>query len=376
MYKVSRFSPLVSVVRHTVITLPTPINISTWWNFGSLLGVCLVIQIFSGLILSLHFTAHTDLSFYVVIQSFGDVYYNWWFRAFHANGASFFFIGLYLHIARGLYYGSYVFKEVWSVGVVILLVVMASAFLGYVLPWGQMSFWGATVITSLFSALPVIGSDVVIWLWGGFSVDNATLTRFFGLHFVLPFMVAGLAGLHLFFLHDQGSSNPLGVSSDYNKVVFHHYYVLKDLVGVCFFLGPLLGLVYFNPWLLGDPENFIEGNPLVTPHHIQPEWYFLFSYAILRAVPNKLGGVVALAAAVLVLFYMPFSPKTSIKGLSFYPGGKSLFFSMIGVFFLLTWAGSKPVEEPYVVISQVLSFLYFAYFILIGPVTRVQDKLL
>nr|AAX39836.1 cytochrome b [Tigriopus japonicus] len=376
MYTLERYSGLVKIGRGLVVTLPSPINISSWWNFGSLLGVCLGVQIFSGLLLSLHFTAQAELSFYTVIQSFSDVYYNWWFRALHANGASFFFIGLYFHIGRGLYYGSYRHAKVWSVGVVILLLVMASAFLGYVLPWGQMSFWGATVITSLFSAIPMIGGDIVVWLWGGFSVDNATLTRFFGIHFLVPFIVAALVGIHLFFLHEKGSSNPLGLSSDYNKVSFHHYYVLKDLVGASFFVSPLLGLVYFNPWLLGDPENFIEGNPLVTPHHIQPEWYFLFAHAILRAVPNKLGGVMALAGAVLILFYMPYSPRSAISSFSFYPGGKLVFSLMVGVFLLLTWAGAKPVEEPYVLISQVLSVLYFAYFLSMSGVLRLQDRVL
>nr|BAB97221.1 cytochrome b [Tigriopus japonicus] len=374
MYKVHRFSGLVKIMRGLVVTLPSPINISAWWNFGSLLGVCLAVQILSGLFLSFHFSAHTELSFFSVIQSFGDVYNHWWVRALHANGASFFFIGLYAHIGRGLFYGSYIHKEVWGVGVVLLLLVMASAFLGYVLPWGQMSFWGATVITSLFSAIPVVGGDIVIWLWGGFSVDNATLTRFFGIHFLVPFVVAALVGIHLFFLHEKGSSNPLGVKSDFNKISFHHYYVLKDLLGASLFLLPLLGLVYFNPWLLGDPENFIEANPLVTPHHIQPEWYFLFAYAILRAVPNKLGGVVALVGAILILFYLPFSPRSSMQGFTFYPGSKMVFSVMISIFCLLTWAGAKPVEEPYVLASQVLSILYFSYFFVSGWVARLQDK--
>nr|QGS65157.1 cytochrome b [Tigriopus kingsejongensis] len=374
MSSAQKKNKLLNVVSNSLVELPTPSNISAFWNFGSLLGLCLGVQILSGVILSLHYTGDVGLAFQSVTRMFSDAHMNWWVRCLHANGASFFFLALYLHIGRGLYYGSFYFSEVWNLGVVILLLVMATAFLGYVLPWGQMSFWGATVITSLFSAIPFIGSDVVLWIWGGFSVDNSTLTRFFGLHFLLPFVVSGVVILHLFFLHVSGSGNPLGVNSNFNKVRFHLFFTLKDLFGFLVMLGGLSYFVFYAPWVLGDSENFIKANPLVTPVHIQPEWYFLFAYAILRSIPSKLGGVVALAGSVLVLFALPLFPRADFRGLAFYPANKLLFASFLGVFALLTWLGMRPVEEPFIFTGQVASALYFGYFMFYWGLQKGQDR--
>lgn len=284
-----------------------------------------------------------------------DVNFGWGLRAIHANGGSFFFICLYLHVGRGIYFGSYKLKEVWTVGVTLLLIIIATAFLGYVLPWGQISFWGATVITNLFSAIPVIGGDIVFWLWGGFAVDNATLTRFFSLHFLLPFISAILRAVHLVFLHETGSRNPLGLNRNLDKIPFHPYFTSKDLYGFIILFLSLISLRFQRPWLLGDPENFIPANPLVTPVHIQPEWYFLFAYAILRSIPNKLGGVVALAAAVIILYVIPLFKNKNFRSLAFYPLRKVIFWLLIRTFLLLTWIGARPVEEPYILIGQYLT---------------------
>ncbi len=374
MYSINKTHPVLKIVSGSLIELPTPANISAMWNFGSLLGLCLGVQILTGLFLAMHYCADVTLAFESVRHICRDVNYGWVLRVFHANGASFFFICLYLHIGRGLYYGSYMFKFTWVVGVLILFAVIAAAFLGYVLPWGQMSFWGATVITNLFSAIPYIGEDLVKWIWGGFAVGNPTLTRFFSLHFLIPFVVAALSAVHLLFLHQTGSGNPLGVNRNFDKVRFHPYFTTKDLFG---FFVILLGLSMIRllwPWTLGDPENFIPANPLVTPVHIQPEWYFLIAYAILRSIPNKLGGVLALVLSIAILLLCPFLPKTKFRGLTFYPVRKGLFWFHINVVLLLTWIGARPVEDPYILVGQLLSVVYFAYYFVQIGIMKLWDS--
>ena len=356
--------------------LPTPSNISAIWNFGSLLGLCLIIQLVTGLFLAIHYTANIDFAFSSVVHICRDVNYGWLIRNLHANGASIFFICLYLHIARGLYYESYLFIETWNVGVILFLLVIITAFVGYVLPWGQMSFWGATVITNLVSAVPYIGTSLVQWIWGGFSVDNATLTRFFTFHFLLPFIVAALTIIHLLFLHMTGSNNPTGINSDLDKIPFHPYFTYKDLLGFMILIFILASLALFSPNLLGDPDNFTPANPLVTPPHIKPEWYFLFAYAILRSIPNKLGGVLALLFSILVLIVIPFLRTSKQRGLIFRPFTQVLFWLLVADMLILTWIGGIPVEDPFIVIGQIASILYFSLFLLIIPVTGlVENKL-
>jgi len=371
-----KIHPLFKIANNALVDLPAPINISAWWNFGSLLGLCLVTQIITGLFLAIHYTADVTISFNTVAHITRDVNYGWLLRVIHANGASIFFIALYLHVGRGIYYSSYTYKMTWTIGVLILFLVIATAFIGYVLIWGQMSFWAATVITNLLSAIPYIGLILVQWIWGGFAVDNATLTRFFTFHFVLPFIIAGITLVHLLFLHQTGSNNPLGVNSDSDKIPFHPYYSFKDLFGFIMLIWGLVSLALIYPYLLGDTENFIPANPLVTPVHIQPEWYFLFAYAILRSIPNKLGGATALVVSIAILLILPITQKNKLKRTQFNPFNQINFWLMINIVILLTWIGDRPAEDPYILVGQILTLIYFLYFLTRPLVTLTWEKIL
>lgn len=360
--------PLLSAANTTIISLPSPSNINVLWNFGSLLGLCLGVQIVTGLFLAMHYARDASLAFKRVIHICYDVNYGWLIRTLHANGASIFFICLYMHTGRGLYFRSFRFIHTWNIGVIILLLTIATAFLGYVLPWGQISFWGATVITNLLSAIPYCGTIIVEWLWGGFAVGSPTLSRFFALHFLFPFVIAALVIVHLIFLHETGSNNPLGVNRNFDKIPFHPYFSIKDLVGFIVASILLVLLSMQAPYYLGDPDNFIPANPMSTPAHIKPEWYFLFAYAILRSIPNKLGGVVALVASILILLILPLSHLAKFRTTQYYPLNKILFWRFISIFLILTWIGARPVEEPFIIIGQLSTILYFSYFV-IAPLT-------
>nr|YP_010932195.1 cytochrome b [Euhampsonia splendida]WKR35968.1 cytochrome b [Euhampsonia splendida] len=368
--------PIMKIINNSLIDLPSPSNISSWWNFGSLLALCLIIQIITGLFLTMYYTANIELAFYSVNYICRNVNYGWLIRTLHANGASFFFICIYLHIGRGIYYESFNLKYTWMVGVLILFLLMATAFMGYVLPWGQMSFWGATVITNLLSAIPYLGSMLVNWIWGGFAVDNATLTRFYTFHFLMPFIILMMTMIHLLFLHQTGSNNPLGLNSNLDKIPFHPFFTFKDLIGFIILLFLLTMLTLTNPYMLGDPDNFIPANPLVTPVHIQPEWYFLFAYAILRSIPNKLGGVIALVMSILILIILPLTFNKKFQGIQFYPINQFMFWTLIMMIILLTWIGARPVEDPYIITGQLLTIFYFSYFIMNPIMSKMWDNLL
>nr|APX39873.1 cytochrome b [Psylliodes cupreus] len=369
-------NPLIKILNNSLITLPTPANISTMWNFGSLLGLCLMIQIISGIFLAMHYCPNVELAFNSIAHICRDVNYGWLMRTLHANGASFFFICIYIHIGRGIYYSSYNMIETWMIGVTIFFLTMATAFLGYVLPWGQMSFWGATVITNLMSAIPYLGNMLVQWIWGGFAVDNATLNRFFTFHFILPFIILAFMIIHLLFLHQTGSSNPIGTKSDIDKIPFHPYFIFKDILGGLILMFMLTFLTLSNPYLLGDPDNFIPANPLVTPVHIQPEWYFLFAYAILRSIPNKLGGVIALVMSIAILYILPFTNKKKFLSTQFYPMNKFMFWSLFAIIILLTWIGARPVEDPFILLGQILTIIYFLYYLINPMMAKIWDTII
>nr|ABB80436.1 cytochrome b [Lepilemur dorsalis] len=377
MTNIRKSHPLLKIINNSLIDLPTPPNISSLWNFGSLLGACLTIQIITGLFLAMHYTADTTTAFSSVAHICRDVNYGWTIRYLHANGASMFFLCLFIHVGRGLYYGSFTLLETWNVGIILLFSVMATAFMGYVLPWGQMSFWGATVITNLLSAIPYMGTDLVEWIWGGFSVSKATLTRFFALHFILPFIISALVMIHLLFLHETGSNNPLGMPSNSDKIPFHPYYTTKDFLGLLLLTLLLMTMALFYPDLLGDPDNYTPANPLNTPPHIKPEWYFLFAYAILRSIPNKLGGVMALILSILILMVIPFLQPNKQQTMMFRPLSQFLFWILVADLLTLTWIGGQPVEEPFINIGQMASMLYFSLMVFIMPTTcLIENKML
>jgi len=376
--RILKTHPILSLLNSYLVDSPQPANISYLWNLGSLLGICLIIQILTGIFLAMHYTPNVDLAFASVEHIMRDVNMGWAIRYAHANTASFFFIFVYLHIARGLYYGSYRSPRTlpWAIGVIILVLMMATAFLGYVLPYGQMSLWGATVITNLLSAIPWIGQDFVEFVWGGFSVSNATLNRFFSLHYLLPFILAALVVGHLLTLHQHGSNNPLGISGNLDRIPFHPYFTFKDLVTIIFFILALSVLIFYYPNLLGHSDNYIPANPMQTPPSIVPEWYLLPYYAILRSIPNKLLGVVAMFASLLILLAMPLLDTSRIRGSQFRPIMKFMFWVFVANFFILMWIGSQHPESPYSEIGQVSTLLYFAWFLFIVPATGILENTL
>jgi quinol-cytochrome oxidoreductase complex cytochrome b subunit len=371
--------PIFSVLQHSAVEYPTPRNLNYWWNFGSLAGVMLVIMIATGIFLAMNYAANTALAFDQVERIMRDVNYGWLIRYLHMNGASFFFICVYIHIFRGLYYGSYKApREVlWWVGLLIYLTMMGTAFMGYVLPWGQLSFWGATVITNLFSAIPVVGDAIVTLLWGGFSIDNPTLNRFYALHYLLPFVIFALVFLHLVALHTTKSNNPLGIDikGPQDTIPFHPYYTIKDLVGVGVLLLVYLSFVFFAPNFFGESDNYIQANPLVTPPHIVPEWYFLPFYAILRSIPDKLGGVTAMFGAILILFFMPWIDSSKVRSARFRPIFKQVFWLFLIDCLVLGYVGSQPPEGQMVMIGRVATSLYFLFFPVVWVIGKVEKPL-
>ena len=367
---------LFQLINAHLIEYPTPSNLTLFWNYGFLAAMCLVTQLLSGIALAMHFTPHVDLAFLSVEHIMRDVNGGWLIRYIHANGASMFFITVYIHIARGLYYGSYMQPRglVWTLGVIILILMMATAFMGYVLVWGQMSFWAATVITNFFTAFPIVGDKIVTLLWGGFSVDNATLNRFFSLHYLLPFLIAGVVVVHMAAVHNDGSNNPLGISSHADKISFFPYFFIKDTLGLVGGLIFFSFFVYYSPNSLGHSDNYIPANPMSTPEHIVPEWYFLFAYAILRSIPNKLMGVLALFASLLVLLILPLINTSVVRSSLYRPLFQRFFWFLVADFFLLTYLGQAPAESPYIEVGQVATIYYFGFFIVLVPILGRLEK--
>ncbi|BGT69169.1 apocytochrome b (mitochondrion) [Umbelopsis nana] len=376
--KLLKRNSFLSIVNSYLIDSPQPSNISYMWNFGSLLGFCLVIQIATGVFLAMHYTPNVDLAFISVEHIMRDVNYGWMIRYLHANTASFFFLFVYLHIGRGLYYGSYKAPRValWTIGVVIFLVMIITAFLGYVLPWGQMSLWGATVITNLLSAIPWIGRDLVEFIWGGFSVDNATLNRFFSLHYLLPFVLAALVVMHFIALHEHGSNNPLGTTGNADRLYMHPYFIFKDMISWFLFFLVLALFLFYAPNKLGHPDNYIPANPMQTPASIVPEWYLLPFYAILRAIPDKLGGVLAMIGSILILLAMPVLDTSRIRGSAFRPLMKIAYWLFVVDFLILMWCGGQHVEEPFITLGQFATGFYFAWFLILVPAIGIIENTL
>jgi len=370
--------PLIAFISSHIIEYPTPLNLNYMWSFGSAAGLCLVLQIITGIFLAMHYTPHIDYAFSSVEHIMRDVNNGWLIRYLHANGASIFFIVVYCHIFRGLYYGSYIKPRelLWASGVVIFILMMATAFMGYVLPWGQMSFWGVTVITNLFSAIPFIGKSIVEWLWGGFSVDNATLNRFFSFHYLIPFLIAGMTIVHLSLLHQHGSNNPIGVESKGNKIPFYPYFYVKDLLSFFILIWVFSFFVFFHPNVMGHPDNYIPADSLKTPAHIVPEWYFLPFYAILRAIPHKVGGVVMMGASLIILFFLPFIHLAKIRSGTFRLAYRGVFWVILLNFLALMWLGQKPVAPPYIGVGQVVTFVYFCLFAIGVPLSGLIDSYL
>jgi quinol-cytochrome oxidoreductase complex cytochrome b subunit len=370
--------PIFGFIHSSFVVFPTPRNLNYWWNFGAILTFMLAAQIVTGVILAMHYTPNADLAMSSVESIMRDVNYGWLLRYLHSNGASLFFFAVYVHILRGLYYGSY--KEpreiLWILGVIIFLLMIAAAFMGYVLPWGQMSFWGATVITNLFTAIPLVGNSVTTWLWGGFSVDNPTLNRFYSLHYLLPFMIVGVVALHIWALHVPGNGNPTGVDvkSGQDTVPFHPYYTIKDVFGLSVFLILFAWLVFYVPNYLGDPDNYVAANPLQTPAHIVPEWYLLPFYAILRAIPNKLIGVLALFSAIAIVAFAPWLDTSRVRSSTFRPIYRQFFWIFAATGIGLGYLGSQPPEGGYVIAARILTIYYFAHFLIVMPVVGLLER--
>lgn len=362
-------------INSNLIKLPTPINISYWWNFGSLLGLLILIQFIRGILLSLHYCPNINLAFNRIIHIVQNINNGWLIHSIHINGASIFFICIYSHIARNLYFHSFNLKYTWIAGVTIFILAIATAFLGYVLPWGQISFWGATVITNLITTVPYLGTLIIEWLWGGFAINNATLNRFFSFHFLMPFIIILFVLIHLLFLHNSGSKNPLGINRNLNKIPFHIYFTVKDTLGFLFIRLLFIIIIFQYPHILGDPDNFIPANPLLTPPHIQPEWYFLFAYAILRSIPNKLGGVIALISSILILYTFKWT-KYHYKTNLFYPLNQLFYWIFINTFIILTYIGTQSIDYPFTKVSLIFSVIYFMYFIITHFFYKIWDYII
>ena len=373
-----RLPPVFGFMNHQLVEYPTPRNLNYWWNFGSLAGIALVLQMATGIVLAMHYTPHADMAFDSVEHIMRNVNYGWLLRYAHANGASMFFVVVFIHLFRGLYYGSYKAPReiLWWLGLVILLLMMATAFMGYVLPWGQMSFWGATVITSLFTAIPWLGEFITTWLWGGFVVDNPTLNRFYSLHYLMPFVIVGVVVVHLWALHVHKSNNPLGidVKGPQDELPFHPYYTIKDLVGLGVFLLVLTYLIFFAPNLLGEVDNYIPANPLVTPTHIVPEWYFLPFYAILRSIPDKLLGVVGMFGSLIVLFLLPWLDTSRVRSAKFRPIYKYMFWLFLIDCLVLGWVGKNPAEGMFIIIGRLASAYYFFHLLILMPLIGKLER--